>query len=97
MQTIVNTFVYLLCAGNFTINLAEGYMHIRRKFDGGKQINYSQSGSWQGRCAFATPQTDVSGGGLVSVPGLGCHFWEQVNLFSVLRTFEAKTPKGPVI
>ena len=27
--------------GNFTINLAEGYMHIRSKFDGGKQINHS--------------------------------------------------------
>ena len=28
-------------------------MHIRSKFDGGKQINRSQSGSWQGRCAGA--------------------------------------------
>ena len=33
--------------------------------------------------ALCQPQTDVSGGGLVSVPGLGCHFWEQVNLFFV--------------
>ena len=24
--------------GNFTTNLAEGWMHIRSKFDGGKQI-----------------------------------------------------------
>ena len=28
-------------------------MHIRLKFDGGKQINRVQSGSWQGRCAGA--------------------------------------------
>ena len=28
-------------------------MHIRCKFDGGKQINRSQSGSWQAPCAGA--------------------------------------------
>ena len=28
-------------------------MNIRSKFDGGKQINCSQSGSWQGKCAGA--------------------------------------------
>ena len=28
-------------------------MHIRTKFDGGRQINQSQRGSWQGRCAGA--------------------------------------------
>ena len=28
-------------------------MHIRSKFDGGKQINISQRGSWEGRCAGA--------------------------------------------
>ena len=28
-------------------------MHIRSKFDGGKQINRSQGGSWEGRCAGA--------------------------------------------
>ena len=28
-------------------------MHIRSKFDGGKQINRSQAGSWQGWCAGA--------------------------------------------
>ena len=39
--------------GNFTTNLAEGYMHIRSKFDGGKQINRSQSGFWEARCAGA--------------------------------------------
>ena len=39
--------------GNFTTNLAETWMHIRCKFDGGKQINRSQSGSWQACCAGA--------------------------------------------
>ena len=28
-------------------------MHIRSKFDGGKEVNRSQSGSWEGRCAGA--------------------------------------------
>ncbi len=28
-------------------------MHVRCKFDGGKQINRSQGGSWEGRCAGA--------------------------------------------
>ena len=43
----------MIFIGNFTTNLAEGYMHIQSKFDGGKQINRSQSGSWEGRCAGA--------------------------------------------
>ena len=39
--------------GNCTTNLAECWMHIRSKFDGGKVINRSQSGSWQHRCMGA--------------------------------------------
>ena len=39
--------------GNCTTNLAECWMHIRTKFDGGKQINRSQRGSWAGRCRGA--------------------------------------------
>ncbi len=35
--------------GNHTTNLAECWMHIRTKFDGGKVINRSQSGSWEHR------------------------------------------------
>ena len=46
--------------GNFTTNLAEGYMHIRSKFDGGKQINRSQSGSWEARCAGAALRVNVT-------------------------------------
>ena len=30
--------------GNFTTNIAESWMHIRSKYDGGKVINHSQSG-----------------------------------------------------
>ena len=33
----------ILTEGNFTTNLAEGYMYIRYKFHGGKQINRSQN------------------------------------------------------
>ena len=43
----------LTILGNFTTNLAEAWLHMRCKFDGGKQINRSQSGSWQVRCAGA--------------------------------------------
>ena len=39
--------------GNFTTNLAECWMHMRMKFDGGKVINQSQSGSFQHRCMGA--------------------------------------------
>ena len=40
MSTIVE--IEILTVGNFTTNLAEGYMQIRCKFDAGKQINRSQ-------------------------------------------------------
>ena len=35
------------------MNLAENWMNVRAKFDGGKVINRSQSGSWQHRCMVA--------------------------------------------
>ena len=46
-------------------------MHIRCKSDGGKQINRSQSGSWQARCA---------GAGLRFNEGAawGPHTWKQI-------------------
>jgi hypothetical protein len=36
--------------GNFTTNLAEGWMSIRCKFDGGKHYNRCHRGSWHARC-----------------------------------------------
>ena len=36
--------------GNFTTNLAESWMSIRSKFDGGKVINRCSRGSWYTRC-----------------------------------------------
>jgi len=47
------TAKYTHATGNFRTNLAEIWMHIRSKFDGGKQINRVQSNSWQARCAGA--------------------------------------------
>ena len=38
---------------NVTTNLAESWMHMRSKYDGGKVINRSQSGSWEHRCMGA--------------------------------------------
>ena len=37
-------------------------MHIRSKFDGGKQINRSQAGSWQGPCAGAGLRSNEGAG-----------------------------------
>ena len=45
--------------GNVTTNLAECWMHIRAKFDGGKVINRSQSGSWEHRCMGAGLQQNT--------------------------------------
>lgn len=45
--------------GNFTTNLAEGWMNIRCKFDGGKVINRSQAGSWEFRCLGAGLQQNL--------------------------------------
>ena len=39
--------------GNVTTNLAESWMNVRTKFDGGKVVNRSQSGSWEHRCMGA--------------------------------------------
>ncbi len=39
--------------GNNTSNLAENWMSIRCKFDGGKKINRCQRGSWYNRCTGA--------------------------------------------
>lgn len=36
--------------GNYTTNLAESWMAIRMKFDGGKVVNRCKSGSWHYRC-----------------------------------------------
>lgn len=45
--------------GNFTTNLAEAWMHVRSKFDGGKVINRSQAGSWEFRCLGAGLQHNL--------------------------------------
>jgi len=45
--------------GNFTMNLAESWMHMRCKFDGGKVVNRSQSGSFQHRCMGAGVRQDL--------------------------------------
>ena len=45
--------------GNFTTNLAENWMNIRAKFDGGKMFNCSQVGSWEFRCMGAGLQLNL--------------------------------------
>ena len=62
---------YVFSAGNFTTNLAESWMHIRAKFDGGKVINRSQSGSWEARCSGAGLRANEG-------PEWGPKTWERV-------------------
>ena len=76
--------IYLLLhfvTGNFTTNLAESYMNVRSKFDGGKQINRSQRGSWQGRCACAGLWLNIG-------PDWGPTTWESVTKTALGATFE---------
>ena len=44
---------------NATTNVAESWMHVRSKYDGGKVINRSQSGSWGHRCMGAGLQHNL--------------------------------------
>ncbi len=44
---------------NTTTNLAENWMQIRCKFDGGKVVNRIQSGSFQFRCSGAGLQKNL--------------------------------------
>ena len=65
-------FIYMF-NGNFTTNLAESWMHVRTKFDGGKQINRIQSGAWEGRCAGASIRVNHG-------PEWGLRVWEEVTM-----------------
>ena len=67
--------------GNFTTNLAESYMNVRSKFDGGKQINRSQRGSWQGRCAGAGLRLNIG-------PDWGPTTWESITKTAPSATFK---------
>ena len=59
-------------------------MHIRAKFDGGKQINRSQRSSWNGQCA---------GAGLRCNEGLTWEptFWKKITGNAPNDEFEAKS------
>ena len=57
--------------GNFTTNLAENWMGVRCKFDGGKVINRSQSGSWEHRCMGAGLRLNVG-------PTWGPQVWKDI-------------------
>ena len=55
-------------------------MNVRSKFDGGKQINRSQRGSWQGRCAGAGLRLNIG-------PDWGPITWEKVTNTAPSATF----------
>ena len=57
-------------------------MNIRSKFDGGKQINRSQRGSWEGRCAGAALRVNEG-------PEWGPTCWEKVTNSLSNQTYKA--------
>ncbi|ESO87071.1 hypothetical protein LOTGIDRAFT_154561 [Lottia gigantea] len=60
--------------GNFTTNLAEAWMNIRAKFDGGKFFNRCSRGSWHCRCyGGALRQNQVVTYGLDKVRSISPH------------------------
>ena len=61
-------------------------MHIRSKFDGGKQINRSQRGSWQSRCAGAGLRINDG-------PNWGPACWENITGLSPSKTFKVVAAK----
>ena len=61
-------------------------MHVRSKFDGGKQNNQSQKGSWQSRCAGAALRMNKG-----SSWGPAC--WENVTGLLPSDTFKAVAAK----
>ena len=67
--------------GNFTSNLAESWMHIRCKFDGGKMVNKCFKSSFYGRCY---------GGALRSLKGPG---WSPM----VYQEITGEKPDSPYI
>ena len=57
-------------------------MNIRCKFDGGKQINRAQRGSWEGRCAGAALRVNEG-------PEWGPTCWEKVTNSVSNQTYKA--------
>ena len=55
--------------GNSTTNLAESWMHIRTKFDGGKVYNICNRGSWHARCYGGALRMNFG-------PQWSCDVWE---------------------
>ena len=69
--------------GNNTTNLAECWMHIRTKFDGGKVVNRSQSGSFNHRCMGAGLRQNLG-------PKWGPEVWKSITTNSPNKVFADK-------
>lgn len=65
---------------NVTTNMAESWMHVRTKFDGGKVINRSQSGSWEHRCMGAGLQHNMG-------KEWGPRLWKEMTNYSPSKVF----------
>ncbi|CAG2244247.1 unnamed protein product [Mytilus edulis] len=77
-QHIIKDVTNLLCRiaeksdrliNNSTTNLAESWMHIRTKFDGGKVHNLCNRGSWHARCYGGALRMNLG-------PQWSCKVWE---------------------
>ena len=65
---------------NVTTNVAESWMHIRSKYDGGKVVNRSQSGSREHRCMGTGLQQNM-------VKEWGPELWRQMTNSSPNKVF----------
>ena len=61
-------------------------MHIQSKFDDGKQINRSQRGSWQSRCARAGLRINEG-------PNWGPPCWQNITGLSSSKSFKEVAAK----
>ncbi len=87
---VFSTVSSYLCIGvrhNVTTNLAESWMHVRSKFDGGKVINRSQSGSWEHRCMGAGLQHNVG-------KEWGPSLWKQMSKCSPSKVFSTVSQRS---
>ncbi|XP_071148268.1 uncharacterized protein [Mytilus edulis] len=68
---------------NSTTNLAESWMHIRTKFDGGKVYNLCNRGSWHARCYGGALRMNLG-------PQWSCQAWETCTATEPGKHFTAR-------
>ncbi|CAG2207135.1 unnamed protein product [Mytilus edulis] len=75
---------------NSTTNLAESWMHIRTKFDGGKVYNLCNRGSWHARCYGGALRMNLD-------PQWSCQAWETCTATEPGKHFTARYKRNEQI